>query len=106
MNSRQRGLQGFFGDLLVVVGLEIQPHVGGPSEVAFEPQGGINSEGALALHDFVDAPGRNADVLGYTLFRESKGNQEILAENLSGMIGGVRFHGFSERTKSSEIARG
>ncbi len=54
-----------------MVRLEIEPHIGGPAEVAFEPQGGVHGEGALALHDLVDAPGRDANVLGDAVFREA-----------------------------------
>jgi hypothetical protein len=41
-------------DLLVVLGLEIEPHLGWPSEIAFEAQGGIHGEATLTLDDFVD----------------------------------------------------
>ena len=69
MNSGERGFQGGFGDLLVVVELEIEPHLGWPSEIAFEAQGGVHGETALALDDFVDPPRRDTDVLGHPVFR-------------------------------------
>ena len=95
MDSGERGFQGGFGDLLVVVGLEIEPHLGWPSEIAFEAQGGIHGEGTLALDDFVDPPGRDADVLGYPVFRKTEGDQEILAQDFAGMDGRMCFHGGS-----------
>jgi hypothetical protein len=36
LNFSEGGFQGLLGGLLVVVRLEIQPHIGGPAEVAFE----------------------------------------------------------------------
>ncbi len=88
---------GCFCGLLIVVGLEIEPHFGGPAEVAFEAQGGVHGEGAFAFYDLVDAAGRDADVFGDAVFRKAKGDEEILAENLSGMNGSVCFHvGFSQ----------
>ena len=61
------GFHGCLGGLLVVVRLEIEPHISGPAEVAFEAQCGVHGEGALALDDLVDAPGRDANVLGDTI---------------------------------------
>jgi hypothetical protein len=92
LNFGKGGFQGHLGGLLIVVGLEIEPHIGWPAEVAFEAQGGVHGEGPLALDDLVDAPGRDANVLRDAVFREAKGNQEILAENLTRMNGSMRFH--------------
>jgi hypothetical protein len=92
MDTGERGFQGGFGDLLVVVGLEIEPHLGWPSEIAFEAQGGIHGEATRALDDFVDSPGRDTDVLGDPVFRQTKGHQEILAEDFAGMNGSMCFH--------------
>lgn len=75
-----------------MVRLEIEPYIGGPTEVAFEAQGGVHGESSLAFHDLIDAPGRDADVFGYAVFREAKGDQEILAENFARMNRSVRFH--------------
>ena len=69
MDCGERGFQGGFGDLLVVVGLEIEPHLGWPSKIAFEAQGGVHGETTLTLDDFVDSPGRDTDVLGHSIFR-------------------------------------
>ena len=54
-----------------MVRLEIEPYIGRPTEVAFEAQGGVHGESALAFHDLIDAPGRDADVFGYAVFREA-----------------------------------
>jgi hypothetical protein len=51
MNSSECGFHGFFGGLLIVVGLEIKPNFGRPAEIPFEPQGGVHGKGALALHN-------------------------------------------------------
>ena len=44
MDFRKGGFQRYLGGLLVVVRLEIEPHIGGPAEVAFEAQGGVHGE--------------------------------------------------------------
>ena len=62
----------FFGDLLVVVSLEVQPYIGGPFEIAGEAQRGIDRDRTLALHDLVDAAGWNADVLGDALLNQGE----------------------------------
>lgn len=105
MNSCQRILQQLLGGLLVIVGLEVQPDLGGPAEVAFEPQGAIDRERPLALHDFIDAPGRDADVFSHPVFRKTEGDQEVLAENFAGMNGGVCFHGGSVVIDDFDIVR-
>ncbi len=76
-----------------MVGLKIQPHLGGPAEVAFEAQGGIDSDSPLAFDDFIDAPGRHADVFGNAVFRKAKWGEEVFLEDLAGMNGSVCFHG-------------
>ena len=47
-DSGEDGLVGAFGELAVVVGLEIEPGIGGPCEVAGEADGGIGGECAEA----------------------------------------------------------
>lgn len=44
MDFSKDGFQGLLGGLLVVVRLEIQPHIGGPAEVAFQAQGRVHGE--------------------------------------------------------------
>jgi len=95
MNTRERGFQGLLGRLLVVVGLEIEPHPGRPAEIAFEAQRRIDGQRALAFDDFVDAPGRDPDILGDTVFRKSERDEKILAQDFAGMNGCMRFHGGS-----------
>ena len=92
-NPREDGAHGLLGKLAVVVGLEIEPHFSGPCEVAGEAQGGFGGDGAFALHDLIDATWGHADVLGKTVFRESQRQKKILAQNFTGMNGGVLFHG-------------
>ena len=76
-----------------MVGLDIEPHLGRPAEIALKPQGCIHGKGAFALHDLFDAAWRDTNVLGNPVFRESQWNQEILAENFAGMDGSVCFRG-------------
>ena len=93
MNFREGCFQGLLGSLLVMVGLQIQPHLGWPSEVAFEPEGGIHGEGTLTFHDFIDPARWHTDVLGNAVFRNAERNQEFLTKDFSRMDGGVCFHG-------------
>ena len=44
MDFSKDGFHGCLGGLLIVVRLEIEPHIGGPAEVAFEAQGGVHGE--------------------------------------------------------------
>jgi len=91
--SRQCALRRFLGHLLVVVGLAVEPHLGRPAEVAFDAQGGIDGDSPLALDDFIDAPGRDSDVLSDPAFRQPERDQEVFAEDFTGMNGSVCFHG-------------
>jgi len=81
LNLREGCFQSFLGGLLVMVGLQVQPHLGWPSEVAFEPEGGIHREGTFAFHDFIDPLRRDADVLGNAVFRNAERNQKALAKD-------------------------
>ena len=44
MDFSKGRFHGCLGGLLVVARLEIEPHIGGPAEVAFEAQGGVHGE--------------------------------------------------------------
>lgn len=93
LNASQQGAHFGLGDLAVIAGLQIQPDLGRPLEVAGEAQGGVRRDGAFALHDFIDAARRHADVMGETVFGQTKRREKILAENFTGMNGSVLSHG-------------
>jgi hypothetical protein len=105
MDFRECGFHGFLGGLLVVVGLEIEPHFGRPAEIALEPQGSVHGEGAFTLHDLIDAAGGDANVPRHTVFGNTQRDQEILAENFAWVDGSVRFHGESVVIDDFDIVR-
>lgn len=80
------------GDLLIVVGLEVEPHFGRPRELAFETQCRVDRDRPLPFHDLVDPARRHAEVLGDPVFRNAQRQQEILAEDLARMGGWQCFH--------------
>jgi hypothetical protein len=77
------------------VGLKIEPDFGGPLEIPGEAQGGVRGDGALSFDDLIDAARGNADVLRNAVFGQSQWQEEVFAENFSGVNGGVLFHGGS-----------
>ncbi len=91
--------------LAVVVCLQIQPHFSGPCEIAGKAQGGVCGDGAIALHDLIDAARGHADVPREAVFRKTERQKKILAQNFTGMNGGVLFHG-AWRSMDSVIVTG
>lgn len=91
-DSRQDCFVSIFGELPVVVRLKVEPDLCGPCEVAGKADGGVRGEGAAAFHDFVDAARRNADVLCQAVFGKSQWDEEILAEDFTGVNRSVSFH--------------
>jgi hypothetical protein len=75
------------------VGLKVEPDFGGPLEVTGKAQRGVSGDGSFALHDFVNPARGHADVFRNAVFGQAKGQNKILAENFTGMNGGVLFHG-------------
>lgn len=75
------------GKVKVVAVLEVQPELGGGPEVFPEAQGGISGDGALAVNDLVNAPGRHADGHGELVLRDLESADEVLHENLTRMNG-------------------
>ena len=76
-----------------MVGLEIQPDFGRPTEIALKTKGGVNGESPLALHNFVDAARWDADVLSDSILGQAERDQKIFAEDFAGMDWGMCFHG-------------
>lgn len=72
--------------------MQIEPDFRRPLEVAGEAQGGVCGDGTLALHDFIDAPWWNANVVGKAVFGQAKRREKILAENFAGMNGDMFLH--------------
>jgi len=79
--------------LHVVVGLEVQPEVVAGTEVAGEAEGGVSSDPARAVDDFVDPPRRDTDGDGHTVLRDAQRDDVLLLEDLTGMDGGVQGAG-------------
>src|SRR6478672_2899227 len=72
-------------DLEVIARLEIQPKAIAGAEVAREPKGRIGGDGACSVDDLVDAAGRDADVVGQPVLRNTKGLEEIGGEDFTRM---------------------
>src|SRR5919107_5715904 len=64
-------------DLEVVMALEVEPELGGGSEVPGEPQSRICTYRPLAAHDAVHAGGIHADILGQLIRRYLKRLKEL-----------------------------
>lgn len=69
----------------VVAVLEVQPELGGGTEVLPEAQGCISGDGALAVNDLVDASGRHPDGHGELVLRDLESPDEVLHKNLARM---------------------
>ena len=69
--------------------LQIQPELGLDAKVTAEAQGRVRSNGAFAVHDLIDAPRVDADVLGQTILADSHGVHEIFLQDLAGVDGGI-----------------
>lgn len=81
------------GNLLVVMVLQVEPNLGGPAEVAFEAERGVDRDGAFTFDDFVDAAWWHSDVFCETVFREAERKKKILTEDFAGVDGEMLFHG-------------
>jgi hypothetical protein len=68
-----------------VLGLEIHPHLGGSSEIACEPHGGISGDPTLTLDDRADAVRRNAQRQSQRVHRQS----DYLSEPLVAILGAL-----------------
>jgi hypothetical protein len=85
--------------------LEVEPDFGGPLEVATEAKGGVGGDGAFAFDDLIDTAWGNSNVFGDTVFGQPKRQEEIFAENFSGVNGGVLFHGVWRVNGSQKFQR-
>jgi hypothetical protein len=70
-----------------MAGLDIQPETLGGAEVPGQAQCSVGRHGALAEDDFVDPPGRHADILGQLVLADLQRLQELLEKNLTGRGG-------------------
>jgi hypothetical protein len=93
LDFHQRGFQGFLGCLLVVVGLEVEPDLGRPAEVAFQAQGGIHGEGAPAFHD-ISLMRRKRSTEHLSHFCQRSGGSGIYAARLSMVTHVCRMLGY------------
>ena len=71
--------------LEVIVGLESHPKGFGHSKIARQSKGRVGGYGPLAMNDFIDTTGRNADFPGNTVLTQSHGHQELLEKHLAGV---------------------
>jgi hypothetical protein len=69
----------------VKIHLQTQKHPFGHPEIAGQPQVRVGRHGALAEHDFIDAPGRHLDGTGESVLAQAKGFQEFFQQNLAGV---------------------
>ena len=69
--------------LQIVAGLEIHPELRRGAEVAPEAQCGIRRNAALAEHNLVDAPRRDADIGRKPVLRDAERLQKFLAQDFT-----------------------
>jgi hypothetical protein len=77
----------FAGDFQVVAGLKVEPELGGSAESACQAQGSIGGNAALALHDRVDAVGRNAQSASQGILADPQRLEELFQQDLAGVDG-------------------
>jgi hypothetical protein len=75
----------------IVRALQIEPELRAHTEPVAEPQRGVAGDGALALHDLVDAVRRHPQLAG-KLGRRDRYLRQLLGEDFSGVDGGSRVH--------------
>jgi hypothetical protein len=74
----------FLGEFGVVVRLEVHPALRIDTEVRTKTHRGIGRDGALALHDFVDAAGRDADRLRQCVLADAHRLQPVERQDFAG----------------------
>ena len=84
----------------IEVGLKVEPELRGDAKIASETQGSIRRDAPLPVDDFIDSPGRDADVLCQSVLRDAHGLEELFHENLAGMDG--RYLHFSHAHTPSD----
>ena len=67
-----------------VVGLKIEPKLRTVAEVLREAECCVGGDGALAMHDFIDAARRDGDVLCEPVFGEAERCEKFLDEHFAG----------------------
>src|SRR2546429_7923004 len=69
----------------VIPGLQMDPEPLGGAEEAGQPQRRVRADAALAVHDLVDPPGRDPDLLGQLVLAHRKRLEELLQQDLAWM---------------------
>jgi hypothetical protein len=69
------------------VALKIKPELRGDAKVTSETQRGVRRDAPVAMNNFVDAAGRDADILRQAILRNAHRLEELLQENLAGVDG-------------------
>jgi hypothetical protein len=71
----------------VKVALQIEPELRGDAKVTSQTQRGVRRDAPVAMNNFVDAAGRDADILRQAILRNAHRLEELLQENLAGVDG-------------------
>lgn len=67
-----------------VIGLEVEPELRAVAEVLREAERGVGGDGALAMHDFIDAARRDADVFREPVFGEAERLEKFFDQHFAG----------------------
>lgn len=67
----------------VKVALKIEPELRGDAKVASETQRSVCRDAPVAMNNFVDPPGRDADVLRQAVLRNAHRLEELLHKDLA-----------------------
>lgn len=72
--------------------LDSGPELDGGAEKAGQSQRRVRTDAGSAPADFVDAHGRNANILGQSVLADAHRLQKFLKEDFAGMYGGKISH--------------
>ena len=71
----------------VKVALQIEPELRGDAKATSETQRGVRRDAPVAMNNFLDAPGGDADILRQAVLRNAHGLEELLQEDLARVDG-------------------
>ena len=67
-----------------VIGLEVEPELRAVAEVLGKAERGVRGDGALAMHDFIDAARRDADVFRKPVFGKAERLEKFFDQHFAG----------------------
>jgi len=67
------------------MGLDDSPEFDSSSEIAGQSQSGVGADSASAVTNFVDAHGRNADILGHLVLANDHRFLKFFEQNFAGL---------------------